>query len=98
LRLSLNLKSFLVEINLEKYIFRICPKGFRWRSKEEILAELELIDYLNKHNFPALCLIAKESGDVVLEYKNRFGYLRKYNSGKAILNPNIKQITEFGRI
>lgn len=90
--------TFLIKVDSKKYIFRICPEGFRWRSKEEILAELELINYLNKHNFPAPCPIAKKNGDVVIEYKNKFGYLCKHNSGKDILDPNIKQINEFGKI
>ena len=89
--------SFLIKADSGKYIFRVCPDGLRWRSRKEISAELELIDYLNKHNFPALYPIAKRNNDIIIEYKNKFGYLRKYNSGKAILNPNVKQITEFGK-
>jgi len=89
--------TFLIKINSEKYIFRLCPEGFRWRSKEEILAELELINYLNKNDFPAPYPIVKKNSDIIIEYKNKFGYLCKHNSGKEILNPNIKQIIEFGK-
>jgi len=80
-----------------KYILRLCPAGARWRSREEITAELELIDYLNKNNFPVPCPIAKKSGQVIIEHKNKFGYLRKYNPGQAILEPNTEQVNEFGK-
>ena len=88
--------TFLITTSSGKYILRLCPEGERWRSQEEILAELELIDYLNKHNFPAPCPIAKENREMVVEYKNKFGYLRKYDNGQAILEPNTKQVTQFG--
>lgn len=90
--------SFLVNTDSEKYILRLCPEGERWRSREEIAAELELIDYLNKHNFPAPQPTTKKNGEVIIEYKNKFGYLRKYNSGQPNLQPNIKQVNEFGRV
>jgi homoserine kinase type II len=89
--------TFLIDTVLGKYILRLCPKGDRWRSREEIAAELELIDYLKKHKFPAPCPIAKKTGEIIIEHKNKFGYLRKYNPGKATLKPNIKQVNEFGK-
>jgi len=58
---------------------------------------LELIDYLNKHHFPAPCPITKKDGELIIEYENKSGYLRKYDSGQAILEPNLKQVEEFGR-
>jgi homoserine kinase type II len=90
--------TFLIEADSGKYILRLCPEGDRWRSQEEILAELELIDYLNKHKFPAPCPIAKKNRKMIVEYENKFGYLRKYDSGQAILEPSTEQVNEFGRI
>lgn len=90
--------SYLIEANSEKYFLRLCPEGDRWRSKEEIAAELELIGYLNKHNFPVPCPIAKRNGETIIEYDNKFGYLRKYQSNADILEPDIKQAGEFGRV
>jgi len=89
--------TFLIKVELGEYILRLCPEGERWRSQEEILAELELIDYLNQHSFPVLCPVAKKNGEVIIEYENKFGYLRKYDSGQAILEPNIKQVIQFGK-
>lgn len=89
--------TFLINTDAGKYILRLCPEGDRWRSREEIAAELELIDYLNKHNFSAPRPINKKNGEVIIEYKNKFGYLRKYDSGQANLEPKIRQIEEFGR-
>lgn len=52
--------TFLITTNIGKFILRLCPKGARRRSKEEILAELEIIDYLLKNGFPALKPIIKK--------------------------------------
>ena len=89
--------AFLIDAGLKKYILRLCPEGDRWRSQEEIAAELELISYLNKNKFPAPQPIAKKSREVIIEYKNKFGYLRKYNPGQAFLKQSIKQVMEFGK-
>lgn len=89
--------SFLVRADSGDYFLRICPEGQRWRSKEEIASELELIDHLNKNNFSAPKLIAKINEDFIIEYEGKFGYLRKYDSSDAILNPNIAEVEEFGR-
>ncbi|GEM_PF-832547 len=90
--------TFLITTASGKYILRLCPEGERWRSRKEILAELELIDYLNKHNFPVPQPVNKKNGETTIEYKNKFGYLRQYDSGKEILKPNPEQVGQFGEI
>lgn len=90
--------TFLVDTVSGKYILRLCPEGERWRSREEITAELELINHLNKYKFPAPQPTIKRNGEVIIEYKNKFGYLRRYNSGQPNLRPSIKQVNEFGKI
>jgi Ser/Thr protein kinase RdoA (MazF antagonist) len=90
--------TFLIKTDSKKYILRLCPEGERWRSKEEVAAELELIDYLNKNHFPVFQPVTKKNGEIVIEYKNKFGYLRTYDSGKAVLKPNIEQVQKFGQI
>jgi homoserine kinase type II len=90
--------SFLIEADSGKYFLRLCPEGQRWRSKEEIASELELIAHLNKNSFPAPKPIADKEGKTVIEYKNKFGYLREYDLGREKIKPTIKQVNEFGRI
>jgi len=89
--------SYFISADSGKYILRLCPEGDRWRSKEEIASELELINYLKRNGFPVYCPTVKKDKKEIIEYKNKFGYLRKYESARAILRPNIKQIGEFGR-
>lgn len=88
--------TFLITTNTGKFILRLCPKGVRRRSKEEILAELEIIDYLLKNGFPAPKPIIKKNGQRVINWENHFGYLKEYIQGKLILNPNLKQVQKFG--
>lgn len=90
--------SYLIQTDSGDYFLRICPEGQRWRSKEEIASELELIEYLNKNGFPAPKPVVKTNGDFIIEYEGKFGYLRKYNSAQAVLNPDFKEVEEFGRI
>jgi len=90
--------SFLISTSSNRYFMRICPDGNRWRSREEIASELELIEYLRKNRFPAPLPTRKRSGDLIIECKNKFGYLRKYDPGQAVSNPHSKQVEKFGKI
>jgi len=90
--------TFLITSKTGKFVLRLCSKGTRWRSKEEILAELELIDYLLKNSFPIPKSVIKENGQRVINWQNHFGYLKEHAQGKPILNPNLKQIQEFGKL
>ena len=88
----------LITSKVGKFILRLCPKGARWRSKEEILAELELIDYLLKNGFPAPKPVIKRIGQRIINWRNHFGYLKEYGKGKVSLNPNFRQIQKFGKL
>lgn len=90
--------SYLIESSKGKFFLRICPDGFRFRTKGEITAELELIDHLLKNNFPAPVPVAQKNGEVILEYQGKFGYLRQYNEAKENLNPNLDEVEKFGEV
>ncbi|MBU2635111.1 phosphotransferase [Patescibacteria group bacterium] len=90
--------TFLITSKTGKFVLRICPNGTRWRSKEEILAELELIDYLLKNSFPIPKSVIKRNGQRVINWQNHFGYLKEYNNGKTFLNPNLNQIQKIGEL
>lgn len=88
----------LITSKVGKFILRLCLKGARCRSKEEILAELELIDYLLKNGFPAPKPVIKRNGQRIINWRNHFGYLKEYVQGRPILNPSFKQIQEFSKV
>ena len=90
--------TFLILTTKGKFILRICQEGERWRSKQEILAELELIDYLLKNKFPAPVPVCKKDNSIIIALDNKFGYLRYYDNGVAYTEPNIKQIEKFGAL
>ena len=90
--------TFLITTETGNFVLRLCPKGARWRSKEEILAELELIDYLLKNGFPAPRPVNKRGNQRVIGWQNHFGYLKEYGKGKVVLNPNLRQIQKFGKL
>lgn len=90
--------TFRIDSALGKYVLRLCPEGERWRSREEIAAELELIDHLHKFDFPAPRPVRKKDGSRIVEWQNEYGCLRKYEEGSALVNPTPAEVQEFGRV
>lgn len=80
------------------YFLRLSPTADpRWRSREEILAELELLEYLRKNNFLVPELIAMKKGDFLISLKRHNGYVRKFINGKEKLTPTFSDIEKFGK-
>ena len=90
--------TFLISTSKGKLILRICPEGERWRSKQEIASELEFIDYLFKNKFPAPTPVCKQNNSCIIEWNNKFGYLRHYSEGIAYLTPTLNQVEIFGAL
>jgi Ser/Thr protein kinase RdoA (MazF antagonist) len=88
--------TYLIKAEKGEFVLRLCPEGPRFRSKKEIAAELKLIDYLLKNNFPAPTSVLKKAGQRIVGWKEKFGYLRKFDNGKADLKPSIAKIKKFG--
>ncbi|MFH1956298.1 MAG: phosphotransferase [Patescibacteria group bacterium] len=89
--------SYIIETNKEKYFLRLSPYGIRWRSKEEILAEIELINYLHKNKFPVSVPLRLKNGKTIVNWEKHYGYIRKLINGKEKINPKTKEIEIFGR-
>ena len=91
--------SYIVSSEKGKYILRLSSsKEPRKRSKDEILAEVDLLQFLIKKDFPVLKPVLKINGEVLLSYKNQNGYLRHFCGADFILNPNSRQIKKFGEL
>ena len=90
--------TYIVQAGNKKYILRLSPLGPRWRSRAEILAEIELLDYLADNNFPVARPLNDRNGRQVISWRNHYGYLRQFIIGKAKINPNVKEIKEFGAL
>ncbi|MBU3964965.1 phosphotransferase [Patescibacteria group bacterium] len=90
--------THVISANKKKYLLRLSPLGLRWRSENEILAELELIDHLLKNNFPVPKPAISKMGKRIVFYKKHFGYLREFIDGNPKLNPTAREIKKFGEI
>jgi len=90
--------TFLISATKGKFILRICPEGERWRSKKEIASELEFIDYLLKNKFPAPLPVSKKDNSCIIEWNNKFGYLRHYNEDIPHLMPILNHVEIFGAL
>lgn len=88
--------TYKIESNKGKFLLRLAPFGPRWRSKQEIAAELELIDRLLARNFPAPKPIFSKDGERIVSWKNHHGYLREFIKARAKLNPNEAEVKKFG--
>lgn len=88
--------TYIINTKKKKYLLRLSPIGFRYRSKKEIEAELELINHLTKYKIPSIIPIKTRSGKKVVSWKKHFGYIREFNKGKEKINPTLKEIEKFG--
>lgn len=90
--------AYKIKVGSNFYFLRLCPSGFRWRSKEDITAEIELLNYLWKNDFPVFAPLVKRSGEKIISWENHFGYLREFSDAREMLNLAISEILEFGKI
>lgn len=90
--------THIIKTNRNNYLLRFCPTGQRWRSRKEILAELELINYLLENKLPVSRPMAARDGEFIISWKNHFGYLRDFINGSLKLNPYPKEIKKFGEL
>jgi len=88
--------AYIIRTKSNKYFLRLSPLGPRWRSKEEIAAEIELLDYLATNDFPVSSPIAGIKGNKIISWQKHHGYLRGYAAGKEKIRPTVKEIKEFG--
>lgn len=90
--------SYIVNATKKNYLLRLSPLGFRWRSKQEIDAELEIINYLLKKKFPVPKPITAKNSEQIISWKNHFGYLREFVNAKPKLNPTLEEVKQFGEL
>jgi len=90
--------SYIINTSGKKYLFRLSPFGFRWRSKQEIGAELEIINFLLKKKIPTPRPIITRGGEQIISWKNHHGYLREFIDAKPKLNPTLREIKQFGKL
>ena len=88
--------TYVVNTTLGKYILRLSPSGFRNRSKNEILGELELIEHLTKKSILSLTPVAKKNGETLVSWEKHYGYLREFNKGRERTNLTLRDIELFG--
>lgn len=90
--------AYIISTIKKNYLLRLSPLGFRWRSKQEIDAELEIINYLIKKRFPVPKPITAKNGGQIISWGNHFGYLREFINAKPKLNPNLEKVKQFGEL
>ncbi|MBU2263263.1 hypothetical protein KJ750_01205, partial [Patescibacteria group bacterium] len=78
--------AYIIKTNKGEYFLRLSPYGARWRSKKEILAEIELINYLYKNKFPVFVPLLAKNSELVISWRKHYGYIRRIIDGKAKLN------------
>ncbi|HCF28201.1 MAG TPA: homoserine kinase type II (protein kinase fold), partial [Cyanobacteria bacterium UBA11049] len=78
--------TYLVETERERYILRIYRN--RWRTKEEIDFEIELLTFLHNKNMPISYPIQRDNGsfttEIIAPEGNRYATLFSYAPGKAV--------------
>ncbi len=90
--------TYIIWAGGHKYLLRLAPLGPRWRSREEILAEIELLNYLADNKFPVIRPVKNKSGETLIVWQKHYGYLRKFSSGREKLKPAITEVRKFGEV
>lgn len=88
--------AYVVKTPKYSYFLRLCPLGPRWRSQKEILAELELINYLQNANFPVVEAVKDRDGKEIISWGEHNGYLREFIEAEERLSPSLEEIKKFG--
>jgi homoserine kinase type II len=89
--------SYILESKNKSFFLRICPSGQRWRSKNEILAEIELLNRLHKNYFPVSVPLKDKNDKSIISWGRHHGYIRKFIKARKKLYPTLKEIEIFGR-
>jgi homoserine kinase type II len=91
--------SYLLITNSGKFVLRLSGDFNRARTKSEIKGELLILDLLKKKNYPVINCENNKNGQIIICFKNHYGYIRKFAEGKQIKeNPSSKQVYKVGRI
>jgi len=91
--------AYLVTAEKGRYFLRLCPaEGLRWRSKNEIAAEIELLKYVKKRGVPVILPIADKSGHEIISIGRCNGYMRPFIDAAEKLSPTIAETRAAGRI
>lgn len=97
-----NRKTF-TKGKVQRNIFLSTSKGkfvlrcYRNRTKNSILFEVNLINYLKKHRFPVACVVENKQGNQVSSYKDKPYIISEFIDGDHLRNPNETQINQLIR-
>lgn len=90
--------SYIIKTNSKNYLLRLCPgAGERFRSVNEIFAEVELLYYLKNKNFPVLIPLKDRNGKEIIYLKDYNGYIREFSGDYEKNNPTLEEIKKFGQ-
>ncbi len=90
--------SYVIKTTGKTYFLRLCPTGPRWRSRQEIAAEIELLDYLKQTGFPVIPPLPDKRGQKIISWGNHYGYLREFSPAKEKSNPSLAEVKKFGEV
>lgn len=82
--------NFMIKTIKGKFVLRY----YENRSKNSVLFEINLINYLKKNKFPCPALIPNKSNNFIGIFKNKPYVLFEFIEGKHIEKPNKKQKTQ----
>jgi len=88
-------KSYKIVANKGEFFLRLSPNdAMRGRSRAELIAEIEFLDYLQRRNLP----IHSAVDGKIISIDGKSGYIRQFDRGGAINDPTTDQITAFGEL
>lgn len=90
--------SYIIKTGSKNYFLRLCPNsGPRFRSINEILAEIELLYLLKSRNFPVLIPLKDREGREIISFRDYSGYIREFSEDYEKNKPTLEEIRKFGQ-
>jgi Ser/Thr protein kinase RdoA (MazF antagonist) len=92
--------SYLITDKTDKYVFRVY--SLNWRTQNEILEEIKLLNLLHSNGIPVSYPLAAVKGNFIQQLNapegNRFGVLFSFAKGEKTLNFSAKLHYKIGEI
>lgn len=81
-----------------KYVLRLHREAHSFRTKNYVIFELDLIDFLRRRGFPIPQVIRMTDGERIFDFKATHGVLFSFEEGKHILRKDLWQVKEIGKV
>lgn len=91
--------AFNVRSGRKHYLLRLCGQVRRYRTLNQVLGEIELLEKLSRRGFPAPCPLKRKDGSSLICFEDLSGYMREWIEGDIVVgDATSEQAFEVGAL